>query len=327
MAMNIISDDDARGIDREEEAKRAWLLRLDAPTWGPAAETSDSWQAPSEEVVGSAWQTNDADELSTSTLEEMRRRRAFMAMTQEQLYDRNSITEEPGKRGRFSRAWETLEKDANWLGFIGDRCLDALDDALFRSGYLMSTAGASSPTPSEEAYATTGARPRVVVLGSGWGANAVLSQLKNADVDVTVVSPRNYFLFTPMLAGAALGTLEPRSIIQPIREANPMATYFEAEATSVDLASSSVTCESIVCESVDACEIREFSLPYDQVCTCMQVHGRMHVHACEIRELSLPYDQVCTCMQVHGCACVCLRVHVGICMRVRPASSHSCMTS
>ena len=65
----------------------------------------------------------------------------------------------------------------------------------------------------------TARKPRVVVLGSGWGANAVLSQLKNTEHEVQVVSPRNYFLFTPMLAGAALGTLEPRSIIEPIREA------------------------------------------------------------------------------------------------------------
>jgi len=166
------------------------------------------------------------------------------------LEARNAVTEEPGRRGRFSKAWSTLEKDADWLGFVGGRCLDALDDSLFRGGYL------SSGSPPQ------GQRPRVVVLGSGWGANAVLSQLKNAACDVTVVSPRNYFLFTPMLAGAALGTLEPRSIIEPIREANPTATYFEAEATAIDTVSKVVTCESVVCEGV-SCELRDFEVPYD----------------------------------------------------------------
>ena len=189
------------------------------------------------------------------------------------LEARNAVTEEPGRRGRFSKAWSTLEKDADWLGFVGGRCLDALDDSLFRGGYL------SSGSPPQ------GQRPRVVVLGSGWGANAVLSQLKNAACDVTVVSPRNYFLFTPMLAGAALGTLEPRrctaaalhrcpptiahcscphSIIEPIREANPTATYFEAEATAIDTVSKVVTCESVVCEGV-SCELRDFEVPYDQL--------------------------------------------------------------
>merc|ERR1719331_1028136 len=103
------------------------------------------------------------------------------------LETRNSVTEEPGRRGRFSKAWGTLSDDADWLGFIGGRCFDALDDALYRGSYL-----------DPEAL-PQGKRPHVVVLGSGWGANAVLSQLKNADCDVTVVSPRNYFLFTPML--------------------------------------------------------------------------------------------------------------------------------
>ena len=93
----------------------------------------------------------------------------------------------------------------------------------------------------------------------------MLSQLKNAPhCEVTVVSPRNYFLFTPMLAGAALGTLEPRSIIEPIRDANPSATYFEAKANAIDPVAKTVTCESVVCEGIQ-CEIREFDVPYDQL--------------------------------------------------------------
>ena len=100
------------------------------------------------------------------------------------LEERNSIVDQPGRAGRFSRAWETVEADANWLGFIGGRVLDTVDDALHREKYL------EDDTPSIE-------KKRVVVLGSGWGANAVLSQLKNAHCDVKVVSPRNYFLFTP----------------------------------------------------------------------------------------------------------------------------------
>ena len=45
---------------------------------------------------------------------------------------------------------------------------------------------------------------KVVVLGSGWGAISFVKAL-NADspYDVTLVSPRNYFLYTPLLPGAA----------------------------------------------------------------------------------------------------------------------------
>ena len=41
-------------------------------------------------------------------------------------------------------------------------------------------------------------KPRVVVLGSGWGAVSVVSNLPPGQFDVTVVSPRNHFLFTPL---------------------------------------------------------------------------------------------------------------------------------
>ena len=168
------------------------------------------------------------------------------------LEERNSIVDQPGRAGRFRDTLSNFEADADWLGFIGNRVLDAVDDSLHRESYL------------DDDDAPSAAKKRVVVLGSGWGANAVLSQLKNTNCDVQVVSPRNYFLFTPMLAGAALGTLEPRSIIEPIREAHPKAQYFEAEATAIDPAAKTVTCESVVCEGV-ACEIQSFVLPYDQL--------------------------------------------------------------
>lgn len=39
--------------------------------------------------------------------------------------------------------------------------------------------------------------------------------------DVTLVSPRNYFLYTPLLPSAATGTVEPRSIVDPVRSHIP----------------------------------------------------------------------------------------------------------
>ena len=38
------------------------------------------------------------------------------------------------------------------------------------------------------------------------------------DIDVTLVSPRNYFLYTPLLPAAATGTVEERSIVEPVRK-------------------------------------------------------------------------------------------------------------
>lgn len=62
--------------------------------------------------------------------------------------------------------------------------------------------------------------------------------LRAYDVQV-VISPRNYFLFTPLLPSVAIGTLDPRSIIQPTRyitrHKNRTVHVYEAEATSVDV--------------------------------------------------------------------------------------------
>lgn len=36
--------------------------------------------------------------------------------------------------------------------------------------------------------------------------------------DIVVVSPRNYFLYTPLLPAVAVGTLEELSVIEPVRK-------------------------------------------------------------------------------------------------------------
>lgn len=61
-------------------------------------------------------------------------------------------------------------------------------------------------------------KERLVILGSGWGSAALLQDIDNDRYDVTIISPRNYFLFTPLLAGSGVGTVDYRSITQPIRE-------------------------------------------------------------------------------------------------------------
>lgn len=67
-------------------------------------------------------------------------------------------------------------------------------------------------------YPRSGEKEKIVVLGTGWGAASFLKEIDTDLCDVTVVSPRNYFVFTPMLAGASVGTVEYRSITEPIRE-------------------------------------------------------------------------------------------------------------
>jgi len=109
----------------------------------------------------------------------------------------------------------------------------------------------------ETAQMTTGA-PRVVVLGSGFGA---LSFLTHIDVNrhrLTVVSPRNHFLFTPLLPSTTVGTLEFRSIIESVRTACPEAVYYHAEAVGFDPAAQTIRCRNMIDRS-------EFTLPYDRL--------------------------------------------------------------
>ncbi|KAJ2481329.1 hypothetical protein IWW56_001856 [Coemansia sp. RSA 2131] len=79
-------------------------------------------------------------------------------------------------------------------------------------------------------------RERLVVLGSGWGAVAVLKTLDRDKYDVVVVSPDNYFIFTPLLPSATVGTVEFRSVLEGIRRITKRirGAYVEASAIDVD---------------------------------------------------------------------------------------------
>jgi hypothetical protein len=89
-----------------------------------------------------------------------------------------------------------------------------------------------------------GCRPRIVVLGSGWSAHAFLKIIDTDIFDVVCVSPRPYFVFTPMLASTAVGTVEYRSIIEPIRAANPFVEYIDGEVYDIDIQKNTVSVKS-----------------------------------------------------------------------------------
>jgi NADH dehydrogenase len=67
-----------------------------------------------------------------------------------------------------------------------------------------------------EASSATG-RPRVVIIGAGFGGLTVAKALADAPVDVTVVDRHNYHLFQPLLYQVATAALSPADIASPIR--------------------------------------------------------------------------------------------------------------
>jgi NADH dehydrogenase len=75
-------------------------------------------------------------------------------------------------------------------------------------------------TPQAAAAASRTAaprRPRIVIVGAGFGGLAAAKALGGADADVTVVDRRNYHLFQPLLYQVATAGLSPAQIATPIR--------------------------------------------------------------------------------------------------------------
>jgi len=60
-------------------------------------------------------------------------------------------------------------------------------------------------------------RPKVVVVGAGFGGLAAAQALKGADVDITMIDKRNHHLFQPLLYQVATASLSPADIAAPIR--------------------------------------------------------------------------------------------------------------
>ncbi|GBF96542.1 hypothetical protein Rsub_09125 [Raphidocelis subcapitata] len=81
-------------------------------------------------------------------------------------------------------------------------------------------------------------RPRIVVLGSGWAGASFLKALPSNVKDkyeVIMVSPRNYFLYTPLLPAVCTGTMEERSIVEPVRNlVKDKGDYYEAVCKAID---------------------------------------------------------------------------------------------
>ncbi|KAI0127449.1 hypothetical protein BJ170DRAFT_581350 [Xylariales sp. AK1849] len=125
--------------------------------------------------------------------------------------------------------------------------------------------GYNSRHPDDQ-FTVDPSKKTLVVLGTGWGSVALLKKLDTENYNVIVVSPRNYFLFTPLLPSCTTGNIEHRSIMEPVRQIlrhkKAAVKYYEAEATHIDY-------ERKVIKISDSSDVKgtinETEVPYDML--------------------------------------------------------------
>ena len=94
------------------------------------------------------------------------------------------------------------------------------------------------------AHVSATTRPRVVIIGGGFGGLWAAKRLARAPVDVLLIDRRNHHVFSPLLYQVATAGLSPGDIASPIRwilrRQNNLKVWL-AEATSVDVTRKCVT--------------------------------------------------------------------------------------
>jgi len=106
-------------------------------------------------------------------------------------------------------------------------------------------------------------KKRVLILGGGFGGVTAAQRLqrhfkRDASVEITLVNRDNYFVFVPLLASAASGSIETLHILNPIRRMIPGISFRAEEVIGIDLNRQVVTTASPITG-------REVRLPYDHL--------------------------------------------------------------
>src|SRR5258707_1103129 len=106
-------------------------------------------------------------------------------------------------------------------------------------------------------------KKRMLILGGGFGGVATVQRLqqhfkRDAHVEITLVNRDNFFVFVPLLASAASGSIETLHILNPLRRMVPGITFRADEVMEIDLQRHIVTTASPITG-------REVRLPYDHL--------------------------------------------------------------
>jgi NADH:ubiquinone reductase (H+-translocating) len=94
----------------------------------------------------------------------------------------------------------------------------------------------------------TDARPRVLILGGGFGGIGAARKLKGADVDVVLVDRHDYHTFQPLLYQVATDLLETSAVGHALRDLfhdQPNVTIHQATVSAIDLEQRQVSFEEM----------------------------------------------------------------------------------
>ena len=87
-------------------------------------------------------------------------------------------------------------------------------------------------------------RPRVVIMGGGFGGINLAKLLKNKDVDIVMVDKHNYHTFQPLLYQVAMGAIESDAVGFPIRRTftgQKNFSFHMAEAQKINQVSNTIS--------------------------------------------------------------------------------------
>jgi NADH dehydrogenase FAD-containing subunit len=82
-----------------------------------------------------------------------------------------------------------------------------------------------------------------VILGSGWAGYGFARKLNPNKFERIMISPRSYFVFTPLLAGTAVGTLEFRATLESVRRLK-LDHFHQGWADDIDFANKTIRVEA-----------------------------------------------------------------------------------
>lgn len=143
-------------------------------------------------------------------------------------------------------------------------------------------------------------KPTVVVVGTGWAGARFVRDLDPTLCNIAVLSQRNHMVFTPLLPQTCTGTLEFRSICEPIERVQPALAqlpncFYRTMVFDVDMSNQVVSCVTVGVlgkNSDDHVPVKSFDFHYDHL---VLAHGArpntfnipgVEEHAFFLREIS-----------------------------------------